>query len=402
MRRSFLIITSAAFLALVVLIVALAVNSILQLVYIDRQLNTIVEEHNRKIDLITQTQIAAHLRTDTLFRMVLTQDPFERDAIFMEFNRAAFQVGSGRNELRQLGFTPDEQRNFDQQTQLVGNIQALQEKIADLLNANRIVEARTLLDEQAIPLQNKFNLQLAQMRTLYQGATSRARNDARQTFESSMRQTIGLGITAALMGVLGGLLTLWQLSRTFRQIEQHLEELEVSRAALKQEASHDSLTGLANRRLLYDRLQQAIRHARRYGGKVGVLFVDLDHFKEINDTYGHHVGDAVLTEVAQRLAKIVRESDSIARLGGDEFVVLLDNVRGRDDCLAAAIKIEQTLAENSSFYGLSVEIAASIGQAMFPDDGDSEDALIRAADAAMYRVKSGAAKERQRRFAFNQ
>ena len=104
-----------------------------------------------------------------------------------------------------------------------------------------------------------------------------------------------------------------------------------------------------------------------------MLFLDLDRFKEINDTHGHHVGDAVLTEVARRLTRSVRESDSIARLGGDEFVVLLDKVSGREDCLAAAVNIERALAENSSFYGLTVDITASIGQALFPDDGEDED-----------------------------
>ncbi len=177
-------------------------------------------------------------------------------------------------------------------------------------------------------------------------------------------------------------------------------ELEHSRTALHEEATHDPLTGLANRRLFYDRLRQAIRHAHRYGGKVGILFVDLDRFKDINDHHGHHVGDAVLTEVAKRLTACIRDSDSIARLGGDEFVVLLEQVQGREDCLAAAHKIEQALNADTSFFGLEVEITASIGQSLYPDDGADEDALIRAADAAMYRVKSGCASNCQHRLPF--
>jgi len=100
------------------------------------------------------------------------------------------------------------------------------------------------------------------------------------------------------------------------------------RRQLETMAYTDPLTGLANRRLFYDRLQQAIHHAQRYGGKLGILFVDLDRFKIINDQHGHHVGDAVLTEVAKRLTSSIRSSDSVARLGGDEFVVLLDGVQG--------------------------------------------------------------------------
>ena len=134
-----------------------------------------------------------------------------------------------------------------------------------------------------------------------------------------------------------------------RQIREQMVELERSRAALHEEATHDPLTGLANRRLFYDRLQQAIRHAHRYGGKVGILYVDLDRFKDINDQHGHHVGDAVLTEVAKRLTSSIRDSDSVARLGGDEFVVLLEGVQGREDCLAAAHKIEQALNADTTF-----------------------------------------------------
>ncbi len=399
MRRTFLIVTGAAFLALVILIVVLAINSIVQLNH-HRELNNNVLMQNRKVGIVTQIQVASHMRTDSLMRMALTQDSFERDAIYPEFNRAAFLVGSARNNLQKM-LTPGEQIAFDRQTELVTRIQAMQEQIADLLISGHMDNANALLRQVAIPLQNIFNQQLVEMRNQYQDETLHAQTVASQRFNRTWRQAISLSVAAVLMGVIVGWLTLRQLSRISRQIEHQFAELEVSRAALKQEASHDSLTGLANRRLFYDRLQQAIRHARRYNGKVGVLFLDLDRFKEINDTHGHHVGDAVLTEVARRLSRSVRESDSIARLGGDEFVVLLDNVGGREDCLAAAINIERTLAEDSSFYGMAVDITASIGQALFPDDGDNEDALIRAADAAMYRIKTGAETDRQGRLVFS-
>lgn len=399
MRRTFLIVTGGAFLALVILIAVLAVNSIIQLNH-HRKLNADVLIQNRKVGIVTQIQVASHMRTDSLLRMALTQDPFDRDQIFLEFNRAAFLVGSARNELQQM-LTSRERPEFDRETALVNRIQMVQEQIADLLMAERTNNANALLRQIAIPLQAQFNKQLAELRSQFQNETLRAQTLASERFNRIWNRAILLSIAAILMGIIVGWLTLRQLSRISRQIELQFAELEVSRAALKQEASHDSLTGLANRRLFYDRLQQAIRHARRYHTKVGVLFLDLDHFKEINDMHGHHVGDAVLTEVARRLARSVRESDSIARLGGDEFVVLLDNVTGREDCLAAAINIERALAEDSSFYGMSVDITASIGQALFPDDGEDEDALIRAADAAMYRIKTGADTSRQGCLAFS-
>lgn len=400
MQRGFSLIAGMAFVALIALICGLTANGVLQLETLGTQMRTVVENHNRKIDLITQTQVAAHLRTDNLLRMVLSEDPFERDAHFMEFNRAGFLVGSGRNALRQLGFTPAEQRSFDAQTRLVNDIQALQERVIDLLNAERSAEARRLLKHDVIPVQETFNRQLAGMRDLYQQANLAAQRQAEQTYQRTFLLTLTFGVAAIALSLLIAWLTLRKIGLKSFLISEQMTELERSRAALHEEATHDALTGLANRRLFYDRLRQAIRHAHRYGGKVGVLYVDLDRFKEINDNHGHHVGDAVLTEVAKRLTASIRDSDSIARLGGDEFAVLLEGVQGHQDLLAAAHKIERALNTDKRFYGLEVAVAASIGQALYPDDGVDEDALIRAADAAMYRVKSGSESEHQHRLPF--
>jgi diguanylate cyclase (GGDEF)-like protein len=399
-QHGFPLTTGVAFVVLIALICGLALNGLLQLKTLGEQLQTVVEHHNRKIEVITQTQLAAHIRTDSLFRMVLAEDPFERDSHFLEFNRAGFLVGSGRSTLRQMGFTTAEQRSFDTQTQLVNKIQVVQERVVDLLNAEYNEDAYWVLVHEAIPIQDAFNRQLADMRELYQQANLVARRQAEQAYQQTFFLTLAFGIAAIVLALLIAWHTLRKNSLTSRQISEQMVELERSRTALREEATHDPLTGLANRRLFYDRLHQAIRHAHRYGGMVGILYVDLDRFKEINDRHGHHVGDTVLTEVAKRLTSSIRDSDSVARLGGDEFVVLLEEVQGRDDCLAAANKVEQALNEDTDFYGFDIKIAASIGQALYPDDGVDEDTLIRVADAAMYRVKSGCESERQHCLSF--
>lgn len=400
MQRGFSLTTGTAFVTLIALICGLALNGLLQLQTLGEQMRTVVENHNRKIDLITQTQVAAHIRTDSLFRMALADDPFERDAHFLEFNRAGFLVGSGRNALRQLGFSASEQRSFDTQTLLINDIESVQNRVVDLLKSELSADARRVLVQEAIPIQEAFNLQLADMRNLYQQANLIAQQQAQQTYRRTFLLTLAFGIAAVALALLIARHTLRKIGQKSRQIDEQMVELERSRAALREEATHDPLTGLANRRLFYDRLQQAIRHAHRYGGKVGILYVDMDRFKDINDRHGHHIGDAVLMEVAQQLRDCVRESDSVARLGGDEFVVLLEGVQGRHDCVAAALKIEHSLAHSTRFDDLHLGIDASIGQAVYPDDGSDEDALIRAADAAMYRVKSGCESERQRCLSF--
>jgi len=400
LQRAFPLTTSTAFVVLIALICGLTVNGLMQLQTLGSQIHTVVELHNRKIDLITQTQVAAHLRTDSLFRMALANDPFERDAYFQEFTRAGFLVGSGRNALRRMGFSTAEQRSFDTQTRLVNDIESKQERVIDLLNAERSADARRVLVQEAIPVQEAFNQQLADMRNLYHQDNLTAQKQAQQTYRHTFLYTLVFGIAAIALALLIAWRTLRNLRLKSQLIREQMVELERSRAALNEEATHDPLTGLANRRLFYDRLQQAIRHAHRYGGKVGILYVDLDRFKEINDRHGHHVGDAVLTEVAKRLTSSIRDSDSVARLGGDEFVMLLEAVQGRQDCLAATLKIEQALNADTSFYGLDVKIVASIGHALYPDDGTDEDILIRAADAAMYRIKSGFESAQQRHLPF--
>jgi diguanylate cyclase (GGDEF)-like protein/PAS domain S-box-containing protein len=158
-------------------------------------------------------------------------------------------------------------------------------------------------------------------------------------------------------------------------------------AELEYQASHDSLTGLPNRSLLRDRIEQAIAKARRDGKLVAVVFVDLDHFKLINDSLGHHVGDRLLLEVADRLMACVRGHDTVARQGGDEFVLVLTEQHDEEETLAIVSRllevISQPWVDEEQEYGLS----CSVGISYYPQDGDDPDALLRCADAAMYKAK---------------
>jgi len=157
--------------------------------------------------------------------------------------------------------------------------------------------------------------------------------------------------------------------------------------ALEYQANHDSLTGLANRNLLNDRIEQAIAWAKRNGHVMGVMLLDLDHFKLINDASGHSAGDALLKEVAQRLTACVRETDTVARLGGDEFVIILTDLPQPDDVDQIADKILTTLSRPAEVAGRDVFMTASIGVSLYPRDGDHGEILLRYADMAMYRVK---------------
>ncbi|MFZ6758044.1 EAL domain-containing protein [Undibacterium sp. Ji50W] len=156
---------------------------------------------------------------------------------------------------------------------------------------------------------------------------------------------------------------------------------------LEYQATHDSLTGLANRNLLNDRITQAIAWAKRQDLSVGLMLLDLDHFKLINDASGHGAGDEMLKQVAQRLSHCVRETDTVARLGGDEFVVILTDLPETGDVDVVAEKILGALSRPFEINGHEVFVTASIGISLYPRDGDHGEILLRYADIAMYRVK---------------
>jgi diguanylate cyclase (GGDEF)-like protein len=158
------------------------------------------------------------------------------------------------------------------------------------------------------------------------------------------------------------------------------------RALLAHEATHDQLTGLPNRRMLREHLNQALALGLRSGDSCAVLLVDLNRFKEINDCHGHHRGDELLVEVANRITGLLRGSDLAARLGGDEFAILLPatDVPG---AVGVARKVAAALNSTVALSGLNVTVAASVGIAMSPEDGDTADLLLQRADAAMYEAK---------------
>ena len=152
-------------------------------------------------------------------------------------------------------------------------------------------------------------------------------------------------------------------------------------------AFHDAATGLANRTLFNDRLQQALAQAHRYARRVAVLFVDINNFKNINDAYGHDIGDSVLQMVAKRLQGRVRGTDTVSRMGGDEFVCLLTEVKEKAAIAQIANSMNAAISEPSSFNGVDIIVKVSIGVAIGPQDGVTADTLIRSADSAMYQAK---------------
>ena len=174
-----------------------------------------------------------------------------------------------------------------------------------------------------------------------------------------------------------------------RQLKNYVAKLQDAERALKKHAFFDPLTGLANRLLLIDRFEHAMRQAKRSLKQFAVLMVDLNKFKNINDTYGHAAGDKVLITVAQRLLSVVRSSDTVARLGGDEFVLIIESITEREQVIAMGNKIVDVLAQDVTLdSGDVVSVGGSVGFAWYPKDGDNLRDILDVADQAMYFCKT--------------
>jgi diguanylate cyclase (GGDEF)-like protein len=192
-----------------------------------------------------------------------------------------------------------------------------------------------------------------------------------------------LASSLAFIAYLTGVAFRHEWARHRSETLRYESELELHRLAYK-----DSLTGLPNRLLLEDRFSVAIADARRYGHHVGVLYLDLDGFKRINDEMGHDQGDTVLKEMALRLQQNTRAVDTVARVGGDEFVILLTKLQDPAGVQLTADKLQTALSKPLELKGKTYLAGASIGVAIFPDDGEQPDQLLKKADAAMYKAKA--------------
>jgi two-component system cell cycle response regulator len=179
------------------------------------------------------------------------------------------------------------------------------------------------------------------------------------------------------------------LARVHNVLEVRLlyKQLEHYSRALESLALHDALTGLPNRRLLMDRLSLAIAHAHRNKRAMAVMFLDLDGFKQINDTLGHDTGDAMLSMVAARLVAAVRQEDTVARLGGDEFVIVLWELNHAEDMDKLASKLINDVSQPYSIQGRSVNMTVSIGIGIYPTHGEESESLMKSADLALYEAK---------------
>jgi diguanylate cyclase (GGDEF)-like protein len=242
--------------------------------------------------------------------------------------------------------------------------------------AGDIVRARALEAREVEPAHAALADQLAEGADDEQAQVAESLAALRQ-----LGETLVVAAPVVFTVGLGLLVGCWLLLLGYQQ-RAHRQAAENEHLAL-----HDALTGLPNRTLLRDRLGQAIRQADRELVPAALLLIDLDRFKEVNDTLGHHYGDQLLVQVGERLRTALRQADTVARLGGDEFAVLLPRMETGEGAVVVAKKLQAALHEPFPLDGLSLDVEASIGLAVYPEHGNDPDELLQRADIAMYVAK---------------
>ena len=226
---------------------------------------------------------------------------------------------------------------------------------------------------KTIPAQNIISRHVNEIVDLQQRETEKRLAQAATSYARARSMMLALGGTATVLGILIGVVVIRNSTR--------------QAGLLQRQAMYDNLTNLPNRVLFADRLQQAIRVRRREKKPFALVTMDLDRFKEINDSLGHHAGDQVLLHAGNCVRTCLRESDTVARMGGDEFAILLATAGDLEGAVAAAKKILRALEEPTDIAGQKIEIGASLGIVLYPEHGEEPEVLMRAADAAMYAAK---------------
>jgi len=348
---------------------------------IDKHLASIVKHSVVKANLANIMQTTLRERAISMHSIAAMDDAFDRDEEFIHFNSLGFQFLKARRSMDEHPLTMAEKRVLENLSLVTALTQplvtAINEKALVATTPEERIEVSRLIYKGAVPNQKKVALELDHLVKLQEDAIREGTRRAHEAYKDAWEFILAIGSTAAGLGFVVAFLAVRNATRQAN--------------SLQHQAMFDDLTSLPNRVLFQDRLQQVITVSRRENQPFSLLAMDLNRFKEVNDTLGHQYGDLLLQQVALRLTEVARESDTIARMGGDEFSFLLP-ATGTLGSEVFAKKIMEALEASFDLGGKSIEIGMSIGIAVFPAQGADYETLMRHADAAMYvakRTRSG-------------
>ncbi|MDP2112268.1 MAG: EAL domain-containing protein [Thiobacillus sp.] len=361
------------FVVVLALMVALGAIGLRYVAEANQRLKDITQTNNVKIELAMEMHSALRERAISMHTLPSLVDAFEKDDEIQRFNAEATRYTKARTRLESMPLSPQEReilakifkmtREAGSAVQLVVDRSIFIDDPADVFEWIRHV---------AMPRQSAIAEQVNLLLDLQRNQTAAAVRDAENSFSRVRNLMLGLGTAALLTGIMIAGFVGQRVTRQARQLET--------------QAMYDQLTGLPNRSLLHDRLQHEIGLSKREHASFGVVLMDLDRFKEVNDTLGHGVGDEVLREVGHRLKEAIRAEDTVARLGGDEYVLLIHKLEPEDAALIAN-KIFAALDKPFHWQNQSIDLGASLGLSFYPSQCDDASSLLRCADIAMYVAK---------------
>lgn len=358
------------------LMIALMAIAVLWMQRIDRELDAIVKYNITKIELVYTMQTALRERAIGMHAIVLLQDPFEKDEEFQRLSVLAGTLIKARTQLENMRLNHEEKAALATVRKVMAKSENItMSAVGRALDTQNEAEKNATLDNVrmfAIPAQREVAVALNTLVDIQTRAARKAGIAADQAYEHALAAVLTVGLFGTIMGIVVAIYTIRNATRQAN--------------TLRLQALSDPLTGLPNRVLFRDRLQRLALAGRRSGGDSALLTLDLNRFKEINDTLGHPQGDQVLKRVAKRILECARESDTVARMGGDEFAMLLP-ATGESGARVVAEKVLSHLSRDFVLGDRHVDVGASIGIAIHPQHGTDAELLLRHADSAMYEAK---------------
>ena len=361
------------FTLMLLLMLSLVLVGLARMAAINQHLEDIVARNMAKGNLAWRMNLALRERLVSMHAMTIMTDPFDQlDELDRMRNHGA-QFLAGRKQLETLVLSAEERTLLAHIRAQATKTRPLTEHVVEQVLAGQYQDARTSIRTRAMPQQAAIIQYLNQFIELQQNQMQQVIAQAAQSYIKARRLMLLLGGLAVGLGALIGVVVIRYTAQQAR--------------ALQRQALYDGLTDLPNRILFDDRLRQAILVGQREKRGFGLMVMDIDRFKQINDTFGHPIGDLVLQHVARCTRACLRESDTLARMGGDEFTLLLATVGSAEDVIAVAKKILRALRTPCVIAEQNLTIGASLGIALFPQQGENADLLMRAADAAMYSAK---------------
>lgn len=396
---------SAGFLIIIILFFSVTVIGISHIKSLSNSLTNVVTKYSLRTHLAHTMRNVSRERSMLLLAMTQTKDAFDRDDIYMKMSVQADKYLVAREKMFKTDLSSEEFEAFEQQHQQTIKAVIQQKKVLRLLEEDQFLASQKLLLEHAIPVQNESLALLDKYIDWQQKNSSKVLDDASSKFDLALRNIIVFTIAGILLSIFIAYYVIRKVNLTIgdqikaekelvvlndnleMRIEERTSELKEVNEKLQHLASYDATTELPNRIFFNDVAERILSTSVRYDFLVAVFFLDLDGFKNINDSYGHDVGDALLWEVAQKIQKILRKGDVIARIGGDEFTIILGHVQNKENIKNIAQKIIDSVGEAIDIMGNNCQIGVSIGISTYPENGDNIEALIKAADNAMYITK---------------